>query len=123
MKQPEPIIIVNAAKSDPEAVYSPTESSYINLFDDKKIRHDFISKLIVTLGIMCLFIFVEEVNTYVRNNTTIFWVAFGLTFFCLIALICFGNLRRKFPLNYIFLGIFTICEGILLGTVSAFYDI
>ncbi|KAB7499364.1 Protein lifeguard 3 [Armadillidium nasatum] len=118
----EKFIIVNAAKSDPEAVYSPSESSYINIFEDKRIRHAFISKLIVTLGIMCLFIFVEEVNTYVRNNTTIFWVAFGLTFFCLIALICFGNLRRMFPLNYIFLGIFTLCEGILLGSASAVYD-
>lgn len=73
----------------------------------------------VTLGIICLFVFVEEVHNYVHYHSEIFWVAFGMTFVCLIAIMCFGNLRRIYPLNYVFLGIFTICEGILLGSASA----
>ncbi len=38
---------------------------------------------------------------------------------CMIAMVCCESVRRKAPTNYIFLGVFTLCEGYLL--VSGFW--
>ena len=35
---------------------------------------------------------------------------------------CCGNVRRKFPTNIIFLGIFTVAEGFMLGSICAFFE-
>ena len=42
---------------------------------------------------------------------------------CIISLACCSDVRRKFPINFIFLGIFTLCEGLMLGTISSYYDV
>ncbi|XP_066983581.1 protein lifeguard 1-like [Macrobrachium rosenbergii] len=96
-------------------------------FSDKSIRMGFIRKvymilmaqLTVTFGFVAVFTLSESVKSFVFNNVAIFYVALAGTLVCIIALSCCGNLRRKTPHNYIFLGIFTICEGVLLGTASA----
>merc|ERR1711902_322024 len=36
---------------------------------------------------------------------------------------CCESVRRKTPTNFIFLTVFTACEGVMLGTVSTFYDV
>ena len=36
---------------------------------------------------------------------------------------CCDSVRRKTPTNFIFLGIFTCCEGVMLGTISSFYQV
>ncbi len=41
----------------------------------------------------------------------------------MIAMACCEGVRRKAPTNYIFLGVFTLAEGFMLGTVSAFFDV
>lgn len=51
-----------------------------------------------------------------------FYVAMVMTFVCLIALGCCPGVRRTFPMNFIFLGIFTVCEGFLLGVVACRYS-
>ncbi|RXG73975.1 Protein lifeguard 1 [Armadillidium vulgare] len=99
-------------------------------FSDKSIRHGFIRKvylilcgqLTITFGLVALFTLSEGVKAFARNNQWLFWVALVTTFVCLIALSCCGNLRRKFPHNFIFLGLFTVCEGFLLGCASASFE-
>ncbi|KAK7065413.1 hypothetical protein SK128_000041 [Halocaridina rubra] len=96
-------------------------------FTDKSIRMGFIRKvymilmaqLTVTFGFVAAFTLSESVKTFIAENMAIFWVALAGTFICIIALSCCGELRRRTPHNYIFLGIFTVCEGILLGAASA----
>ncbi|KAB7507800.1 Protein lifeguard 1 [Armadillidium nasatum] len=96
-------------------------------FSDKSIRHGFIRKvylilcgqLTITFGLVALFTLNDDVKLFARNNQWLFWVALVTTFVCLIALSCCGNLRRRFPHNFIFLGLFTVCEGFLLGCASA----
>ncbi|XP_074653362.1 protein lifeguard 1-like isoform X2 [Tubulanus polymorphus] len=78
-------------------------------------------QLLVTISIMCCFIFIEPVKQWAFENNWVWLVAFGVTIICLIVLACCADVRRKFPMNIIFLGIFTLCEGILLGTVSCRY--
>ncbi|XP_054750677.2 protein lifeguard 2-like [Lytechinus pictus] len=99
-------------------------------FVEKEIRHAFIKKvyatltlqLAVTIGIICLFFFVDEVKEYAQQNYWLFWTAFSLTFVLIIVLACASELRRRSPANIICLMLFTICEGILLGLTCTYYE-
>ncbi len=97
-------------------------------FSEDNVRRGFIRKvysilslqLLVTMGIMGIF-FNESVQAYAMHNTWMFWLAFALTFACLIALACCPDVRRKTPGNFVCLGIFTLAEGFLMGMVIATY--
>jgi len=69
-----------------------------------------------------MFFFWEGLRLYAFRNQWMFWVALAITFVCLITLACCTNVRRTFPMNVIFLGIFTVCEGFLLGVTTSRYD-
>ncbi|XP_063725010.1 protein lifeguard 1-like [Symsagittifera roscoffensis] len=99
-------------------------------FDEISIRHGFIRKvyailsvqLLVTLGFIALFVFVDDIRLYVEDQPWMLIVAMILTFVLLIALVCFESLRRQTPTNFILLGLFTLCESFLLGVISSQYD-
>jgi len=99
-------------------------------FSEKSIRMAFIRKvyailtvqLAVTIAIISMFFFWEDLKTYSYNNVWLFYVALVMTFVCIIALACCPGVRRTFPMNIIFLGIFTICEGFVLGVVASRYN-
>lgn len=110
-------------KSDIESNLAPT-------FDfNKSIRLGFIRKvygilsfqLLITVSIMS-FAFVDSFNHFLRNNFTLFWIAFGMSLAILLPLVCFKSLARGVPQNYILLFLWTICEGYMLATCVAFYD-
>jgi hypothetical protein len=44
-----------------------------------------------------------------------------LSFTCIIALTCCGNLAREVPTNYVLLLLFTLSEGYLVGSVASYY--
>ncbi|XP_045450601.1 protein lifeguard 1 [Melitaea cinxia] len=100
-------------------------------FTEKSIRRGFIRKvyailmcqLLVTLGVIALFLFHEPTKIFVRNNTYLFWVAFIILFVCLIAMACCPDVRRQTPMNFIFLFIFTCAQSFLLGVTSSVYDV
>uniref|UniRef100_A0A665U3C4 Zgc:110410 n=1 Tax=Echeneis naucrates TaxID=173247 RepID=A0A665U3C4_ECHNA len=81
-------------------------------FSDAAIRRGFIrkvyltlmSQLLVTVGIICAFLY---------------W---AVVMVLIMALSCCDNLRRQVPLNFIALGLFTIVEGLMLGSVAAYFD-
>ena len=99
-------------------------------FGEQAVRMGFVRKvygillcqIIVTMGIMIMFMYIEPVREYSKQNPWMWIVAFCLTFVILIVLACCEGVRRTFPLNMIFLGLFTLCEAFLLGTVAAHYD-
>lgn len=41
---------------------------------------------------------------------------------CLISMACCSNVRRQSPTNFIFLGIFTVCQSFLLGISASMYS-
>jgi len=98
-------------------------------FGEKAVRRGFIRKvygilmcqLLLTGGIIALFTFYHPVKLYVYNNMWIFWASFVATIVLVISLACCSSVRRKSPMNFIFLGLFTFCEGILLGVVASMY--
>jgi len=98
-------------------------------FSEKAVRLGFIRKvysiltaqLVVTMGIVGLF-FVDTVRDYAYQNTALLYAAFFVTLACLITLTCCSDIGRKTPHNFIFLGLFTVAEGFLLGVVTASYQ-
>ncbi|KAK7071199.1 hypothetical protein SK128_003819 [Halocaridina rubra] len=111
---------------DPEGAFD----GMVDAFSEKAVRMAFIRKvygilfiqLLITFGIVAIFIFVDSVKTYALENVALFWSAFGLTIAMIILLACCGNFRRKVPHNYIALFVFTICEGYLLGCTAATFE-
>ena len=61
----------------------------------------------------------KPLRDYVRRSNTIYWIAMVITLVCIIAMACCEGVRRKFPTNIIFLGIFTAAEGFMLGSLAA----
>ena len=65
----------------------------------------------------------ESVKSY-STSTQGQWLwilAMVIMFVSLITLACCEGVRRKTPHNFIFLGLFTLAEGFMLGTVTARY--
>ncbi|XP_033207346.1 protein lifeguard 1 isoform X3 [Belonocnema kinseyi] len=98
-------------------------------FTDLSIRRAFIRKvysilmlqLLVSVAVIALFLFHEGTQKWVARNPAMVWVALGVTFVLLICMACCGSVRRKAPMNMIFLGIFTCAEAFLLGAISSRY--
>uniref|UniRef100_A0A672SDA4 Protein lifeguard 1-like n=1 Tax=Sinocyclocheilus grahami TaxID=75366 RepID=A0A672SDA4_SINGR len=101
-----------------------------NCFSDATIRRGFIRKvyltlmvqLLTTVGIICAFLYWETLKDWVRDTYWFTYTMMCATFVLIIVLICCGDIRRKVPLNFIFLALFTITEGFLLGSVVVYYS-
>lgn len=99
-------------------------------FSDKSIRRAFIRKvyailtlqLLVTCGFICLFIFHEGVKGFVQRNSALMWASYGVFFVFYFILICCDSVARKWPLNIIFLAIFTVALSYMVGTISSYYQ-
>ncbi|XP_065116809.1 protein lifeguard 1 [Paramisgurnus dabryanus] len=102
----------------------------VNCFSDASIRRGFIRKvyltltvqLLLTVGIICAFLYWVTLKDWVRTASWFPYTMMCATFVLIIVLACCGDIRRKVPLNFIFLGLFTIAEGLLLGSVTVFYS-
>ncbi|ETN66288.1 hypothetical protein AND_001938 [Anopheles darlingi] len=56
------------------------------------------------------------------NHPGMYWIAFIVMIGALIAIACCGDLRRKAPMNFIFLGLFTFAESFLVCVITANYN-
>jgi FtsH-binding integral membrane protein len=103
---------------------------------DETLRAGFVRKvfgilsaqLAVTFGIISIFNFNHDVKAYVdmrspQAHTWPFITAVTVSFACLITLTCCANQARTHPNNLIFLSIFTIAEGVVLGVACAAYAV
>lgn len=99
-------------------------------FGEASIRRGFIRKvysilavqLAITLAFICWFLYHGPTKKFVQHNSALLIVALVVVFASMIALACCGELRRKAPINFILLGIFTLAESFMLGTTASFYD-
>ncbi|XP_030637924.1 protein lifeguard 1 [Chanos chanos] len=102
----------------------------ITCFSDAAIRRGFIRKvyltlmvqLLVTVGIICAFLYWDTLNSWVRYTSWFTITMMAGTFLLVIVLACCGDVRRKVPVNFFLLGLFTIMEGLMLGSVTVYYD-
>uniref|UniRef100_A0A1A9VBI9 Uncharacterized protein n=1 Tax=Glossina austeni TaxID=7395 RepID=A0A1A9VBI9_GLOAU len=100
-----------------------------NPFKEQSTRKKFIQKVYLTLfmqllltsGIVAIFVFVDAVAFYVHEHYYLKWIAFGLVIVLTIILICCDSIRRSSPTNYVCLLLFTLCYGFLLGIMASLY--
>merc|ERR1719234_900811 len=64
----------------------------------------------------------ESVKKYSAVHPELWILAMVIMIVSLITLACCEGVRRKTPHNFIFLGLFTLAEGFMLGTVTSTYD-
>ncbi|XP_041650013.1 protein lifeguard 1 [Cheilinus undulatus] len=113
--------------SSPPDYANGTEDS---VFSDRTIRRGFIRKvyltlmvqLLVTVGIICAFLYWETLNEWTSDN---YWFTYAMmpsTLVLILAMACCTDLRRKVPFNFIALGLFTVVEGLMLGSVAVFFE-
>ncbi|XP_072316600.1 protein lifeguard 1 [Eucyclogobius newberryi] len=99
-------------------------------FSDGNIRRGFIKKvylilmlqLLVTVGIICSFLYWSELTMWTRDNSWFTYTMMAAVMVLVLALSCCDNLRRQVPLNFIALSLFTVAEGLMLGSVAACFE-
>ncbi|XP_011692800.1 PREDICTED: protein lifeguard 1-like, partial [Wasmannia auropunctata] len=99
-------------------------------FSNKTIRNGFIRKvysilmcqLLITLGMISLFLYHEPSRKWIMRHTEMFWIAFVITIVLIICMSCCTNVRRKAPMNFIFLFLFTFAEAFLLSMAASTYN-
>ena len=71
-------------------------------------------QLIVTMAFIGFF-FIPSVKGFSAAHPGILYAAMAFSIILMLALVCVESIRRKTPHNMIFLGLFTVCEGWLIG--------
>lgn len=80
-------------------------------------------QLAITVAIISIFLFAPGVQEYSQSHPEMWWISFSLTLVLVIVLSCCPEIRRKSPTNLILLGLFTVCEGFMLGSVASLYSV
>ncbi|NWI78348.1 LFG3 protein, partial [Dryoscopus gambensis] len=99
-------------------------------WDDRKVRHAFIRKvyaiislqLLVTVGIISVFTFVDPVRSFVRRNVAVYYASYAVFLVTYLVLACCQGPRRRFPWNIILLSIFTLAMGFMTGTIASMHQ-
>ena len=89
----------------------------------RKVYGILMIQLSITVAFIALFVYHPAVKQYSRGHPEMQWIALALTFVLLIVLACCSDFRRRWPLNIILLGLFTLCEGFMLGSVASYYKV
>lgn len=79
-------------------------------------------QLLITFGMITLFLFHQPTQKWVQRHSELFWIAFALTIVLIICMACCTSVRRKAPMNFIFLFLFTLAEAFLLSVASSTYE-
>lgn len=79
-------------------------------------------QLAVTTGIIALFLYHSGVRLFFMRYPLLRIGIYVVMLVTVICITCFTNIRRKAPMNFIFLGVFTIAESLLLGYMAIRFD-
>ncbi|XP_017838225.1 protein lifeguard 1 isoform X1 [Drosophila busckii] len=115
---------------DNNGVYADAEADKSFAFDDQSIRKGFIRKvylilmaqLLITFGFVSVFTFSKATQEWAQHNPALVWIALAVLIVTMICMACCESVRRKTPLNFIFLFLFTIAESFLLGIIAGTYQ-
>lgn len=77
------------------------------------------AQLLVTLSIVCLFTFHEGTRLWTRKHPELLWISLGVLIVTMISMACCEGVRRKAPMNFIFLALFTAAQSFILGVSSS----
>jgi protein lifeguard len=77
--------------------------------------------LLVSLAFICIFVYNESAKLWIVRNPAIRIVALVVMLVTLISIACCTTVRRKAPMNVIFLGLFTVAQSFLLAAITTRY--
>lgn len=72
-------------------------------------------QLLITLGFIFLFGYEHNTRKWVYEHPGMFYTSMGVMFVTMIVMACCENVRRKSPMNFIFLVIFTLAESYIVA--------
>lgn len=122
----------NADMKEPiPETYAPLvdpEEQKCNNFADEVIRQGFVRKvygiltaqLLVTVAVAAPITFMG--NMWIAQNTWISYASLGMMVACLCVMMCCQDMLRTAPANYIFLFVFSVACGAMVGVASAVAD-
>lgn len=99
----------------------------LSLLTANVVRLGFIRKVysLLTAQIVCTilvalpFFLIPDISDFVIANPAIFYVVLGVSLVFVLILTCCPHTARTSPGNYLLLFGFTICEGLLVGVITA----
>uniref|UniRef100_A0A1I8NXB8 Uncharacterized protein n=1 Tax=Stomoxys calcitrans TaxID=35570 RepID=A0A1I8NXB8_STOCA len=99
-------------------------------FNEESVRKGFIRKvylilmgqLFFTFGVVSLFLFHKPTLEFTQHHPEIVLVACITTLVVVISMACCESARRTFPVNFICLGVFTLAESFLVGSIAGRYN-
>ncbi|EGR27543.1 N-methyl-D-aspartate receptor-associated protein, putative [Ichthyophthirius multifiliis] len=100
------------------------------LSSDKYLRSGFVTKVYSILSVQMLFTVMmsafsmssDHFRMLQLNNQGLMILIIIVQIVVLLVLICSRDMAKKVPTNYILLGVFTFCEGYIVGFICAFTD-
>ena len=112
---------------DIESNVDPAKGQTLGDHLNISIRHGFIRKVYGLLSIQLVLTTlvgyaVSLKAASIQKSPGLFVLAVLLNFGLLIAMMCIPSLLRKYPRNYIILGLFTLTQGFLVGVLSSRYS-
>uniref|UniRef100_A0A336KHG3 CSON010468 protein n=1 Tax=Culicoides sonorensis TaxID=179676 RepID=A0A336KHG3_CULSO len=99
-------------------------------FTTKQIRLDFLRKVygILTIQLLVTFLIVFalvnsiEATLWMEDHIWIVYICMGVALVIMITLACCPHMGRTFPANFIFLGLMTLCESVIITVICWYYD-
>ena len=83
-------------------------------------------QMIITTAITMLFVFNDQVRTYVQpggGGEWVLWTSYGFVIFFMLVIVCdCGGMRRKYPANMILLLLFTLAMAVFVGVNTSYYS-
>ncbi|XP_030251128.1 protein lifeguard 1 [Sparus aurata] len=130
MVHPEEVAAAGGNEQYGQAPPDYSHGSDDHCFSDAAVRRGFIRKvyltlmiqLLVTVGIICAFLYWDTLRRWTLDNYWFSYTMMVVVLVLILVLSCCDNVRRRVPLNFITLGLFTVAEGLMLGSVSAYYE-
>jgi protein lifeguard len=100
-------------------------------FSDKNIRRLFVQKvysiltlqLLVTFGIIALFVFTPSIKRWGQQNLWAYFLAYIIFFVIYLTLMCCQGPRRNYPTNFILLSIFTLALSFMAAMICVHHDV
>ena len=124
---------VPEVKQDEEAVRSASDgiATSTSSTDDKAVRRNFILRVYSLLmallaGTVCIvsyFMLVEDLRSYVRVNRWVNIASLAIHLSSIVVVVSVLAISRRTFFQNLSLGLYTMCQGVFVGTMTSFYDV
>ena len=102
-------------------LFSPSETS-IRLQFIRKVYIILLFQLLLTMLITLIMMHTSSLASFFSRNYWILFIDGTMIFIIMMVIMCFSQIARKVPTNYILLAIFTLGFSLLVGCVAAMTD-